>query len=105
MCGGTFMPWGRFSTRCWSACRRIATTTPWSKIDAASELEERLARYRHAIRAAPPPSEHRRVPGVDRALAEIIDRCLAVNPDDRFANVQEVLDALAARKLNRSGCR
>jgi eukaryotic-like serine/threonine-protein kinase len=71
------------------------------KIDAASELEERLSRYRHTIRAAPPPAEHRKVPGMDRALAEIIDRCLAVNPDDRFANVQEVLDALAARALNR----
>jgi len=73
-----------------------------ANIDAANELEERLARYRHAIRAAPPPSEHRRIRGMDRALAEIVDRCLAVNPDDRFANVQEVLDALAARKLNRS---
>lgn len=72
------------------------------KIDAASELELRLANYRHSIRSAPPPAEHRRVSGVDRALAEIIERCLAVNPDDRFANVQEVLDALTARKLNRS---
>jgi hypothetical protein len=72
------------------------------KIDAASELEERLARYRHAIRAAPTPSEHRKIAGVDRALAEIIDRCLAVNPNDRFANVQEVLDALSSRALNRS---
>src|SRR4051794_24957123 len=73
-----------------------------ANIDAANELEERLARYRHAIRAAPPPAEHRRLAGMDRALAEIIDRCVAVNPADRFANVQEVLDALAARKLNRS---
>jgi serine/threonine protein kinase len=64
---------------------------------AAEDLADRLARYRHAIRTAPPPTEHRKVPGVDKALAEIIDRCLAVNPDDRFANVQEVLDALAAR--------
>src|SRR5262245_42363790 len=39
---------------------------------------------------------------MDRALAEIIDRLLAVNPTDRFANVQEVLDALAARQRNRS---
>ena len=71
------------------------------KIDAASDLEERLSRYRHSIRSAPLPSEHRQVRGVDRPLAEIIDRCLAVNPDDRFANVQEVLDALNARQLNR----
>jgi eukaryotic-like serine/threonine-protein kinase len=72
------------------------------RIDAAGDLEERLTRYRHAIRAAPLPNEHRKVAGMDRALAEIIDRCLAVNPADRFANVQEVLDALAARRLNRA---
>lgn len=76
--------------------------TTIEKIDAASALEDRLAHYRHSIRASPPPSEHRKAPGVDRALAEIIDRCLAVNPDDRFANVQEVLDALEARARNRS---
>jgi hypothetical protein len=72
------------------------------RIDSATDLPERLARYRHAIRVAPLPNEHRKVPGMDRALAEIIDRCLAVNPKDRFANVQEVLDALAARQRNRS---
>jgi hypothetical protein len=71
------------------------------KIDSAANLSDRLARYRHAIRAAPPPSEHRKIPGMDRGMAEIIDRCLAVNPNDRFANVQEVLDALAARRRNR----
>jgi serine/threonine protein kinase len=72
------------------------------RIDAVSDLEERLSRYRHAIRTAPPPLEHRRVSGVDRALAEIVERCLAVNPEDRFANVQEVLDALERRTTNRS---
>ena len=72
---------------------RNDTTT--SQIDAADDLSDRLARYRQAIRTAPPPSEHRR--RMDKALAEIIDRCLAVNPNDRFANVQEVLDALDAR--------
>src|SRR5262245_32282320 len=76
--------------------------TTVSQIDAAGDLSDRLLRYRHAIRAAPPPSEHRRLPGMDRALADIIDRLLAVNPTDRFANGQEVLDALAARQRNRS---
>lgn len=76
--------------------------TTVGQIDAAGELSERLARYRHAIRIAPPPAEHRKLPGMDRALAEIIDRLLAVNPTDRLANVQEVLDALAARQRNRS---
>jgi hypothetical protein len=74
--------------------------TSVGKIDTAGDLEDRLSCYRHLIRQSPPPAEHRRVPGIDRALTEIIDRCLAVNPADRFANVQEVLDALAARALN-----
>ncbi|HEX5105081.1 MAG TPA: serine/threonine-protein kinase, partial [Pirellulaceae bacterium] len=71
------------------------------RIAASQDLGDRLARYRHAIRSAPPPAEHRKVPGLDKALAEIIDRCLAANPDDRFANVQEVLDALTARSRAR----
>jgi hypothetical protein len=73
-----------------------------SKLDTAGDLADRLARYRQVIRSAPPPADHRRVPGMDRAMAEIIDRCLAADPDDRFANVQEVLDALAARDRNRA---
>lgn len=73
-----------------------------ARIDAASDLVQRLARYRQLIRTAPPPTDHRRIAGVDRALAEIIDRCLAASPDDRFANVQEVLDALAERARNRA---
>ena len=72
------------------------------KIDSSSDLKTRLASYRHAIRSAPHPTEHRRVRGMDRALADIIDRCLAVNPHNRFANVQEVLDALADRDRNRA---
>jgi hypothetical protein len=73
-----------------------------SQIDSGTDLADRLSRYRHAIRSAPPPAEHRKIPGMDRPLADIIDRLLAVNPTDRFANVQEVLDALAARERNRS---
>ena len=38
---------------------------------------------------------------VDARLAEIIERCLAPNPENRFANVQEVLDALANRERAR----
>jgi hypothetical protein len=71
-------------------------------IDTAGDLADRLARYRKLIVTAALPAEHRRVSGMDRALAEIIDRCLAPNPADRFANVQEVLDALNAREQARS---
>ena len=66
------------------------------KVDATGDLSERLACYRHEIATAPPPEEHRLVPGVDRALTEIIDNCLDVRPDRRYANAQVVLDALQA---------
>jgi hypothetical protein len=70
-------------------------------IESSQDLAERLSRYQHSIRTAPPLTAHRRVPGVDRALAEIIERCLATNPAKRFANVQSVLDALQSRESSR----
>ncbi len=72
------------------------------RLEEATSLQERLHVYRTAIRNAPPPSAHRRVRGVDKALATIVDRCLAANPRDRFANVQAVLSALDARAAARS---
>ena len=71
-------------------------------IEAAPELSSRLRCYRQWITTRKPPDEHRRVPGVDRALASIVDRCLAPRPSRRFANVQEVLDALRARDQARA---
>ena len=69
------------------------------EIEEAETLTERLERYRQGIENAPRPTRHRQVAGVDRALAEIIERCLAVNPARRFANVQAVLGALEARAM------
>ena len=71
------------------------------QLEQASNLTERLALYRRWIRHSPRPTAHRQAPGVDRDLAEIIDRCLAVDPAKRFPNVQAVLDALQARQLRR----
>ncbi len=73
-----------------------------TEIESATQLDDRLARYRQLIETSPPPSQHRNLPGVDRALADIIDRCLASNRDERFANVQAVLDALSARQVRRA---
>src|SRR5262249_40496868 len=61
--------------------------------ETATDLEERLARYRQLIANSPPPMAHRQVPGVDRELADIVDGCLARDRHQRYANVQEVLDA------------
>jgi eukaryotic-like serine/threonine-protein kinase len=61
------------------------------------ELTQRLARYRETIEQSPPPSAHRKVRGVDKMLSAIVDRCLAPDQDNRFPNVQSVLDALDDR--------
>jgi hypothetical protein len=71
-------------------------------MEQASDLEDRLDRYRRLINDSPPPTSHRRVAGVDRALADIIDRCLAADPRRRFANVQTVLHALDERARRRA---
>ncbi|OHB66778.1 MAG: hypothetical protein A2V70_13170 [Planctomycetes bacterium RBG_13_63_9] len=65
-------------------------------------LPQRLVRYRRLIEESPPPSAHRPIRGVDRELAEIVDRCLAADPEKRFPNVQAVLDALDARAARRA---
>ncbi len=68
------------------------------KIESSDAIEDRLDQYRKLIESAPRPTEHRRVTGVDRPLAEIIDRCIARSPRQRFATVQSVLQALRQRE-------
>lgn len=71
------------------------------QLEQAPNLVERLTLYRRWLRHSPRPTAHRQTPGVDRDLADIIDRCLAIDPQKRFPNVQAVLDALQARQLRR----
>jgi serine/threonine protein kinase len=70
-------------------------------LDTASNLPERLARYRETINNASPPRAHHRIRGMDRGLIQIIDRCLAKRPSDRYANVQQVIGALERRQVAR----
>ncbi|MCO6457873.1 MAG: protein kinase [Pirellulaceae bacterium] len=71
-------------------------------IDTARNLPERLARYQQVISTAPKPAGYQRLPGMDRALVEIVQRCLAIEPLDRYANVQEILEALRVRDAVRA---
>jgi serine/threonine protein kinase len=73
-----------------------------TELDTATDLEQRLACYRALIAASDSPAAHCQRHGVDRALAEIIDRSLSVNRHQRYANVQSVLDALAERSRRRA---
>ncbi len=70
-----------------------------SELETKNNLPERLKYYREQIAKAEKPNEHRNVPGVDRALAEIIDRCIAADPKRRFSSVQSVLLALKQREV------
>jgi serine/threonine protein kinase len=73
-----------------------------TEFETATDLEERLCRYRQLIETSPRPANHRQIRGVDRELADIVDGCLAPKRDERYANVQEVLDALNARDRRRA---
>ena len=73
-----------------------------AEVERQASLEERLATYREAIRRAGTPKAHRKLAGVDRSLAEIVERCLATNPAKRYPNPQAVLDALRSRATKRA---
>jgi len=73
-----------------------------AQIDKAPDLTARLRCYRQWIGRSKLPDEHRKLPGVDRTLAGIVDRCLQSRPSKRFPNVQSVLDALRTREQARA---
>ena len=71
-------------------------------IERITNLEERLRAYREWIQRSGVPTDHRQIPGVDRELAQILERCLAPDPNERFPNVQSVLAALDAWTMERT---
>ncbi len=71
------------------------------KIESSAQIGDRLAAYRTALKTAPSPTDHRTLAGVDRSLADIISRCIAFDPDDRFPSVQSILFALRQRESRR----
>lgn len=69
-----------------------------NKLESSESVEERLEKYRKSLQSAPLPTEHRKISGVDRALADIIDRAIAPNPNRRFDSVQSVMFAMRQRE-------
>jgi hypothetical protein len=69
-----------------------------AELGGTPDLRERLRRYREWVTKAPRPDAHRRVPGMDRRLAEIVDGCLEVDPERRLHDAGAVLAALARRE-------
>jgi serine/threonine protein kinase len=72
------------------------------RLRGAPDLNVRLQDYRQAIATAPPLTAQRQVRGVDRALAEIVNRSLEPDPARRYPNAQAVLDALDRRSAQRA---
>ncbi|MGE5195383.1 MAG: protein kinase domain-containing protein, partial [Deltaproteobacteria bacterium] len=72
------------------------------RINAAGSLEDKLAAYRQVVEAGPRPNRHRQLRSVDFRLADIIDRCLARDPAERFGNAAALAEALEARARYRS---
>ncbi|QDS87211.1 Serine/threonine-protein kinase PknB [Rosistilla ulvae] len=72
------------------------------QIDTAGSLNKRLEKYRDVICQSGPPTGHEKVAGVDRRLAQIIQRCLDPEPEHRFANVQQLVEAIDERDASRA---
>jgi hypothetical protein len=78
--------------------------TPYLKYDdkrlssSHSSLSQKLEVYRQAVLTAPIENRHRNTKGVDSFLANIIDGCIARDPDARFHTMREVLDLFQARE-------
>jgi len=99
--------WDVYALGAVAYCMLTGKPPHWSEeavaeLETTDDLTKRLSLYRHTIRRSPPASGHRRVRGVDRDLADVVDRCLAPRPEDRYPNVQAVLGALDARDKRRS---
>jgi hypothetical protein len=63
------------------------------------ELDHRLRRYRQGIAGTPAPTAHRRLPGMDKPLAGIIEKCLELDPKKRIASAEGILHALEKRRV------
>ena len=72
------------------------------QLESAGALDERLNLYQKIINSSVVPTGHRRIKGVDRRLADIIERCLNPVPSKRFPNAQGIRDALDNRDRTRS---
>ena len=72
------------------------------KIESSTTVEDRLAQYKQTLKQATLPTDHRNVAGVDRMLADIIDRTIAPNPNRRFDSVQSIMFALRQRELSKA---
>lgn len=67
-------------------------------MESSTTIQDRLTMYRRSLMTSRAPARHLSVPGMDRMLSEIIDRCIATDPKRRYPSVQSVLLALRQRQ-------
>ncbi|WP_404308947.1 protein kinase domain-containing protein [Neorhodopirellula lusitana] len=69
-----------------------------TQLDTEKSLPGRLARYRQAIADSPPAISQLPRNSLDRPLRRIMQQCLEVEPKNRYANMQQVIDDLGRRE-------
>ncbi|HXV62214.1 MAG TPA: serine/threonine protein kinase [Vicinamibacteria bacterium] len=79
-----------------------STETASDELASSRSTRERIERYRRLIAESPAPSSHHHIEGADRTLVEIVDRCLKKDPEERFQNVPQVLEALDSRERQKT---
>ncbi len=72
------------------------------ELSTTSSLTERLTAYRSIVTTNTRSPILRNQPGIDRRLADLVDRCLENDPADRFANAQSALAAFDDRERRRA---
>ena len=71
------------------------------KIESSGSLKKRLKSYQTTINNAGNPADSMLRPKIDPPLRQIIRKCLAADPLERFASVRDILDALRHRQTTR----
>jgi len=71
------------------------------KIESSGGLKKRLKSYQATINNAGNPADSILRSDIDPPLREIIRKCLAVDPQERFSSVRDILDALRHRQTTR----
>ena len=71
------------------------------KIETSGGLKKRLKSYQATINNAGNPADSILRSDIDPPLREIIRKCLAVDPHERFSSVRDILDALRHRQTTR----
>ena len=72
------------------------------ELASTSSLSERLTAYRTTVINTDRSPNLRHHPGIDRRLADLVDRCLEQDPAKRFANAQSALAAFEDRDRRRA---